>query len=371
MHSLQVGGLENGVVNLINNLDPEIFTHSICCVDSMGPMAERIHQPVSFYSLEKGERRDYFISLKIAKIISRADPAIIHTRNWSAIDGIIGARLTGKRIVVHGEHGREASDPKGENRRRKRIRHLLSPWVSKYVAVSKELKEWLVHDVGIAPEKVMQIINGVDTDSNKPVENKGYLKKELGLAPGTFVIGSVGRLDPVKDHATLLRAFRAVAGRFNGRKLALIIVGTGPMLEELKTIAEELNISRDVIFTGERDDVARFYNCMDVYVLPSVAEGISNTVLEAMASGLPVIASDRGGNLELVVQEESGFFFSSGSHEQLCDLICKYIDNDLLRHKHATNSRQRAVNKFSIDQMTAKYAALYESAINGKRCPGV
>jgi hypothetical protein len=120
LNSLQVGGLENGVVNLINNLDAQRFKHSICCIDSIGPMAERIKQPVSIFSLDKGARRDYLISLRIAKLIKKIKPDIIHTRNWSAIDGVIGARLTGKRIVIHGEHGREASDPQGQNGRRKK-----------------------------------------------------------------------------------------------------------------------------------------------------------------------------------------------------------------------------------------------------------
>ncbi len=366
LHSLQVGGLENGVVNLINNLDAQMFTHSICCTDSIGPMAERIKQPVSIFALEKGERRDYLISLKIARLINRVKPDIIHTRNWSAIDGIIGARLAGKRIVIHGEHGREAGDPDGRNIKRKIIRKALSPWVSQFITVSNELRDWLIHDVGITPAKVTQIINGVDADYIKPAGNKEQLKSELGLSPDTFVIGSVGRLDPVKDHETLLRAFKIACQRNNGKKLALIVVGTGPLREDLKLIAGKLGVSNGVKFTGERNDMIQLYNCMDVYVLPSIAEGISNTILEAMASGLPVIASNVGGNLELVDQGRTGFFFSSGNFKELADFICRYADNDSLAREHGFNGRQRAVDKFSIQQMTDKYRALYESFFQGE-----
>jgi sugar transferase (PEP-CTERM/EpsH1 system associated) len=361
LNSLQVGGLENGVVNLVNNLDVQRFKHSICCIDSIGPMAGRIKQPVSIFSMEKGDKRDYLISFKIAGLIKRVKPDIVHTRNWSAIDGIIGARLAGKRAVIHGEHGRESTDPEGKNVKRKKIRKALNPWISQFVAVSNELKNWLVHDVGIHPEKITQIINGVDTDTIKPAENSVQLKKsELGFSPDTFVAGIVGRLDPVKDHETLLRAFKIAHERHNSRKLALIIIGSGPLDKELKAIAEKLHISDMVRFTGERDDVMQLYNCMDVYVLPSIAEGISNTILEAMASGLPVIASNVGGNLELVDQERTGFFFSPGNCEELAGLFGLYLNNASLVREHGINSRKRSVSEFSIHHMTDKYASLYE-----------
>ena len=129
LHSLQIGGLENGVVNLINNLNDGRFKHVICCVDSSGPMAERLKIPIEIFSLQKGDRRDYLLPFKIAKIIKKIRPDIVHTRNWAAIDGVIGARLAGVKSVIHGEHGREASDPTGANAVRKKIRKTLSPWI--------------------------------------------------------------------------------------------------------------------------------------------------------------------------------------------------------------------------------------------------
>ena len=146
----------------------------------------------------------------------------------------------------------------------------------------------------------------------------------------------------------------------------MIVVGTGPLREDLKLIAGKLGVSNGVKFTGERNDMIQLYNCMDVYVLPSIAEGISNTILEAMASGLPVIASNVGGNLELVDQERTGFFFSSGNFKELADFICRYADNDSLAREHGFNGRQRAVDEFSIHQMTDKYRVLYASFSLGK-----
>jgi glycosyltransferase involved in cell wall biosynthesis len=238
---------------------------------------------------------------------------------------------------------------------------MLSPWISQFIAVSNDLKKWLVDDVGISSTKITRIFNGVDTDAIMPTENKEQLKSALGLSPDTFVIGSVGRLDPVKDHETLMRAFQFVAGRNHDKKLSLIIVGTGPLHEKLNIIAKKLNISNAVQLTGERDNAIDLYNCMDIYVLPSVAEGISNTILEAMASGLPVIASNVGGNGELVDQARTGFLFSSGNHEELGNLVDRYLNNLSLLNKHGSCGRQRAVNNFSIRYMMDKYVDLYEA----------
>ena len=163
LHTLRVGGLENGVVNLVNRLDPERFEHAICCVDASGPMAERIVRPVRIVELGKGSGRDYLLPLKLARVIRDVGPHVVHTRNWGTIDGVIGARLAGVGRVIHGEHGREAADPAGANGRRNLARRVLAPLVTNFVAVSADLAAWLVEGVGIPGRKVRCIINGVDT----------------------------------------------------------------------------------------------------------------------------------------------------------------------------------------------------------------
>jgi hypothetical protein len=150
VHSLQIGGLENGVVNLINNLNSDTFEHAVCCIDSSGPMADRIKRPVDIYSLKKGDNRDYLLSLKISKVVRKVRPDIVHTRNWGTIDGVAGARIAGVKKIIHGEHGREATDPRGANSLRKRVRKLLGSWISQFVAVSDDLRSWLIDDVGIS-----------------------------------------------------------------------------------------------------------------------------------------------------------------------------------------------------------------------------
>jgi sugar transferase (PEP-CTERM/EpsH1 system associated) len=362
VHSLQIGGLENGVVNLINNLNSDTFEHAVCCIDRSGPMADRIRMPVDIYTLNKGNKRDYLLPIKISRIIRQVRPDVVHTRNWGTIDGVAGAKIAGVKKIIQGEHGWEVSDPRGAIKRRKRVRKLLSSWISQFVAVSNDLRSWLIDDVGISEKKVVQIINGVDTDFYTPSRNRQSMRERFGIDPDSFVIGTVGRLDPVKDHETLLRAFHRTSIRYKHRKLMLIVAGTGPLQERLKVLSKKLNISENIIFTGQQDDMKSLYQSMDIYILPSIAEGISNTILEAMASGLPVIASNVGGNIELVDQERTGFFFSPGSVDALGYMIERYLKSDFILRDHGFQSRQRAVDKYSINQMTDKYAALYSSS---------
>jgi sugar transferase (PEP-CTERM/EpsH1 system associated) len=365
LNSLQIGGLENGVVNLINLLDHGRFEHSICCITSSGPMAERLTKFVKVYTLNKGNNRDYLLALKIKRIIDEIKPHIVHTRNWSAIDGVLGAKLAGVKFVIHGEHGREATDPTGKNIIRKKIRRILSPWISRFITVSAELKNWLINDIGVREEKIIQIINGVDTEKFKPGTDKKLSKSRIGMEPDCFVIGTVGRLDPVKDIQTLIMSFSYFAAytqKSNTRdKRKLLIIGSGPEEQRLKTLVEELDIADSVYFLGTCTNIPELMQSLDVFVLPSIAEGVSNTVLEAMASGLPVIATKVGGNLELVADGKTGFLFSPGDYRSLAEKISFYFNNHSLLKEHGFNGRVRTENEFSLPVMVRGYEEIYTS----------
>jgi sugar transferase (PEP-CTERM/EpsH1 system associated) len=375
LHSLQIGGLENGVVNLINHLDHDRFEHSICCIKSSGPMAQRItRRDIQIIELKK-KGRDYFLPLKLMNLIRRINPDIVHTRNWSAIDGVIGAKLAGVVHIIHGEHGREANDPTGKNQVRKKVRRLLNPWISRFVTVSAELRNWLVHDVGVPDWKVVQIINGVDTNRFCPPQDKAAAKTKAGLPPDSFVIGSVGRLDSVKDYTTLIRAFASVLNGQTGLtgltgKTVLMIIGSGPEERKLKLLAEELGVADKTVFLGERIDIPELLQSIDVFVLPSIAEGISNTILEAMACGLPVIATNVGGNPELIQDNHSGFLFIPGDHKGLANALFFYCLNNSVLREHGIQGRKRAEERLSLSAMVKKYEELYELLPGSLACSG-
>ncbi len=366
LHSLRIGGLENGAINLINQLDGDRFEHAICCIDSSGPMAERLARPVQIITLEKGDKRDYLLPFKIAPIIRKLRPDIVHTRNWGTIDGVVAARLAGVRSVIHGEHGREAGDLTGGNTRRRRIRKALNPLVKHFVTVSEELKTWLIKEVGIPEGKITRIMNGVNTERYFPAHNKMLAKGRLGLDPGSFIIGTVGRLDPVKDHETLIRACARLIAQCGlmARKattIKVLIVGSGPLEGKLRSFAAELGIQDSVLFLSERNDIPEILQAMDVFVLSSLAEGISNTILEAMASGLAVVATRVGGNGELVDGGRTGFLLPAGDDSALAHTLTGYINNPEMVKKHGKNSRAKAETEFSLGEMVEAYGKLYRS----------
>ena len=358
-HSLEVGGLENGVVNLVNRLDRDRYDHEICCIASSGPMADRIQPPVPIHVLGKvASGKAYLLPFRLAGLIRRVAPDIVHTRNWGAMDGVLAARLAGVKRVVHGEHGREATDPNGANSRRRWIRRLLSPAVNHFIAVSADLANWLVEDVGVPGRKVTHIINGVDAVKFGPRGEVSPSREELGLPVDPCLMGIVGRLDPVKDHATLFKAFSRL-----GENAHLVVVGDGPMRNELIGLANELGLTGRVSFLGNRNDVPDILPALDVFVLPSIAEGISNTILEAMACGLPVVASRVGGNPELVKDGETGFLFCAGDVQALAGRLNQYLQHSDLRGEHGKAARARIEREFSLAAMVDKYDRLYRSIL--------
>lgn len=357
VNSLAVGGLENGVVNLVNATSTR-FRHLIVCMTADGPLHARLRPEVEVIVLGKRPGQDPWALLRLVRLLRRLRPLIVHSRNWPAIDAIPAARVARVPLVVHGEHGREVADPEGRNPRRKRIRRALAPLVHHFVTVSGDLRRWLIEDVRVPAAKVSAIHNGVDLSR---FGRAGRLESRLRLdlpaeAP---IVGTVGRLDPVKDQAGLIRAFAKVRSAHPDAQL--VVVGDGPCRAELEDVAAASGQGGHVRLLGNRDDIPAVMSALDVFVLPSIAEGISNTILEAMASGLPVVATRVGGNPELVEDGIGGALVPRQDPSALAAAIAGYVADPELRRRHGLASRQRATGHFSLERMAEAYANLYTS----------
>ena len=357
IYRLDYGGLENGVVNLVNRIPADRYRQAIVCLAGVGQeFRRRIRRDdVEVVSLGKRPGKDPAAYGRMWRVLRRLRPMIVHTRNLGTVDMQWVAVAAGVPRRVHGEHGWEASDPRGLDPRSLRIRRACRPAVHRYVPMSLDLARWLEAAVHVQPSRIRQAYNGVDTERFRPAT-------PLESGDGAIRIGTVGRLDPVKNHAALLRAVRVLLDRRPDLDavLRLIIVGDGPQRVVLESLAGELGLLRQVEFTGMRDDTASILRSFDVFVLPSVNEGISNTILEAMASGLPVIAARVGGNPELVLHGETGLLYEPVADDGLVAALQRYLDEPGLRRAHGTAGRRRAEDSFSLDAMVQRYIDIYD-----------
>jgi sugar transferase (PEP-CTERM/EpsH1 system associated) len=366
LDSLAVGGMENGVVNVINATRDQV-RHTVVTMTGRGPLSERLPASVPVHCIGKRAGIDLGAVLRLGRLVRGLRPDVVHSRNWGAFDAVVAARLAGVRTVVHGEHGREAADPRGLDPRRNRLRRLLAPLVSRFVTVSLDLRRWLVTTVGIPAHKVVTIHNGVDTARFSPADSS-EAREALGLPIGATVIGTIGRLDPVKDQAGLIEAFSGLAE--SGSTPILAIVGEGPSRPSLEEQIRRRGLSQRVRLFGERRDVATVLRAFDIFVLPSRAEGMSNTILEAMATGLPVVATDVGGNPELVEPETTGQLVPPGDPHALEAGLRAYVADSYLRRSQGKAGRERVLQQFSLDRMAQAHAGLYSSLCRARQAGG-
>jgi sugar transferase (PEP-CTERM/EpsH1 system associated) len=228
--------------------------------------------------------------------------------------------------------------------------------------LSQDLEGYLVDAVGVPPARIARICNGVDTDAFRPAEAKSAAAGSPFSDRGLFVFGTVGRLQRVKNQALLARAFVRLLelAPEERRRLRLVIVGEGPMRSEIAEILARADALTLAWLPGSRNDVAEILRSLDVFVLPSLAEGISNTILEAMASGVPVIATRVGGNAELVDDDQTGTLVASGDPQALAEAMLRYVRNPDLLREQGRASRIRAEQLHSLDAMVAQYVSLYD-----------
>ena len=358
LHAFSHGGLENGIVNIINGSPPEL-THELCLLTTAGEFISRLNRTVRCYELHKQPGNSISTILQLRRIIRESGANIVHTRNWGAFDGVLAASVCPGIKLLHGEHGRDITDPQGSNRRRNVLRRCFSPRIQKFTTVSEDLARWLSQDVQISKNKIVLIRNGVDTARFYPHRDP-QLRKELSIADDAFVIGTIGRLDPVKNHAGLIQAFASLAKE--NQTARLIIVGDGPERQNLESLIQALGVGQSVILAGYRSDIQRFYGLFDVFVLNSFAEGMSNTLLEAMSSGLPVIATSAGANPELITDGRHGCLIPIAQEDALVNALLRYIDSPAYRLVHGHAARDFVMQNHSLSAMIQSYINLYLSA---------
>lgn len=379
LYRFDVGGLENGVVNLINRMPADAYRHAVLALTEVSEFRRRIERAdVRCIALDKPPGHLFGLYPRLYRLFRELRPAIVHSRNLAALEVAVPAWAAGVPVRIHGEHGRDIGDLDGSNRTYRWLRRAYGPFVHRFVALSRDLESYLRDRVGIAPDKIVQCYNGVDIDRFHPAAGDGREAAEVAeVADWPFrrgehwVLGTVGRMQPVKNQPLLARAFvlaleTAPALR---RRLRLALIGDGPLRHRCREILAAAGVEDLAWLPGERDDIPQLLRRFDCFVLPSLAEGISNTILEAMASGLPVIATAVGGNGELIDAGITGTLTANDDAAALAEAIVAYAAAPELAGRAGLAGRQRVVRQFSLPAMVENYRRLYDRLLFGPARP--
>jgi sugar transferase (PEP-CTERM/EpsH1 system associated) len=368
IYRLGVGGLENGLINLINQMPPEKYRHSIICLTESTQFSEGLKDKnVQIIELHKKEGQDWRSFITFYQQLKQLKPDIIHTRNLAALEYQLPAFLAGIKHRIHSEHGWDVFDPDGNNKKYQWLRRLLQPLIKVFIPLSWHLQDYLIKKIKISENKIRRICNGVDTQKFYPAKkNQRFLIDcPLSFDEKKVFIGTVGRMHGVKDQMTLVKAFITLMQKHTelSDQINLILIGDGPLKQEATELLEKHQLLQNVWLPGARRDIAEIMRSFDIFVLPSQAEGISNTILEAMATGLPVIATEVGGNTELIKAGETGLLVPPSNPELLAKAILALVINKQKRLELGKNAHQSILDNFTIQVMVNNYTAVYDSVL--------
>lgn len=365
---LGYGGMENGLVTIVNRLRAGSFRHSIVCLEDARNFRARVAEDVPVHCLGESPGGPLGRQRALWRVVRELRPDIVHTRNLATIDLYPVLLAAGVRHLVHSEHGVDLLEIDGSPLKYRLIRRLGSLVTPAYIALSRDLKDWLVRQNGVPARKVSVIVNGVDTAKFRPASDPAARQaRRAALGIGTLdvvAIGSLGRLEAVKDHENLAAAYVAMVARrpdLRSRTL-LVLGGDGSRRAAVEAIMESAGLRDRLVLPGYIADSPAFYQALDLFVLPSRTEGTSNTILEAMACGLAVVATDVGESARLVADGETGAIVPPRDPESLAASLIPYLDSAGLRQRHGAAGRERAVAEFSLDGMLRAYGEVYRRA---------
>jgi sugar transferase (PEP-CTERM/EpsH1 system associated) len=368
VYRFDVGGLENGVVNLINRM--QRHRHVVVALTEAVPaFCARVRRDdVRFVSMRLPPGNGFRHYPAMVRLLRELRPDIVHTRNLAALEMQPAAWWAGVGARVHGEHGRDIEDMHGTSRKHQWIRRAYRPFVQQYVALSRDLAGYLQERIGVPAARISQIYNGVDTERFRAAQRRQPIPGCPFTDSGLWLVGTVGRMQTVKAQPLLARAFVQVLRDQPAlrQRLRLVLVGDGALRAECEAVLREADALQLAWLPGERSDVPDVMSGLDCFVLPSLAEGISNTILEAMSSALPVIATDVGGNADLVADRRSGQIVAAGDVDALARALAGWAQEPERGRLAGALGRQIVEERFSLSAMVSAYEDVYRKAL-GRR----
>jgi len=351
--SLNPGGTERLVVEIVKRLRAEL-PMAVCCLDEEGSWGEGLRRDdVAVTALQ---RRDGFrpgLGRALARVAGRHQATVVHCHHYSPfVYAAIAKAWRPALNIVFTEHGRLSDAPPSAKRRLANI--VLARVPRQVVTVSADLRAHLVAE-GFPAAKVRVIYNGIDIGAPPAAAARERMRRQLGLPDHAVAVVTVARLDTVKDLGTLVRA---IAGSNSPTPLVLFVVGDGTERAPLEALARSLGVESSVRFLGHREDARDILAGCDIYANSSISEGISLTILEALAAGLPVVATSVGGTPE-ILDATCGRLVPSRSPAELGAAVAELAANEATRRALGARGRSRVEERFTLDRMVAEYREAY------------
>ena len=360
VYTLRTGGMEMGVVKLVNGLDAARVRSSICSTTPAGAEIKALVQSsVPIFELSRRAGTDLRFVRDLYRLFKRERPDVVHTHAWGTLlEGLLAARAAGVPIVVHGEHG--TLQLRGYQRRLQRM-----AWsaADRVLSVSSKLAERMSAATGFAAARITTIRNGVHVARFQPIDRR-EARRALGI-PERPTVGTVGRLVAVKDQATLVDAVAEL--QRTGLAATLVIAGDGPERAALDARARAAGV--DLRLLGYRADVEQVMGAMDVFVLSSVSEGLSNTILEAMAAARPVVATRVGGAEEMIEDGVTGVLVPPSNADAMAAALGRVLGAADAGAAMGAAARRRVETEFTLSGMMGRYEQLYAEVAAAKGLP--
>lgn len=355
---LNIGGAQKALARLLAHLDRDRFAPTTACLYAGdGPVADEIRAfsvPVIDLGMTAKWRWDAFWQLY--RLLRRERPTILHTWMFHAnIPGRVLGRLAGVPIVISSEQTMGQ-----ESHWRYWLNRITDPLTDRVVCVSQQVADFVVKKVGIPQRKTVVIPNGIDVRDFEHLPAKQQVRAALGLPFDQMLIGTVSRLKLVKRLDVLLQAMKSL------RDIYVVIIGDGPERTQLEAMSERAGIASRVHFAGQQDDVRIWLAALDMFVLSSDWEGMPNAVLEAMAAGLPVVATAVGGTPEVVMDGVTGLLVPPRDPGVLAEAIDRLLRDPELRRQMGRAGWERVAAQFDISNPVRRTETLYKQILQEK-----
>jgi glycosyltransferase involved in cell wall biosynthesis len=361
---LDLGGAQEYFLRMVAHIDSSRFQITVCCLAERGRLVPDVESlGIRVLCLDMpGFRDDLPLLIKLARLIRHHNAHVVYTHLYSraSVYGRVAATLVRTPIIVVGEYGYGRL----RSLKKRMLDRGLARFTDRFIAVSKAVKEHICREQGIMPDKVSVIYPGIDPEHFLNVKHREAVRQELGIPFDVPVVGTVARLAPEKGLADLIGATARIRQVVPGTRLML--VGDGPSRPELEQRVGGMGLCDVIHFTGIRRDIPDVLQAMDVFALPSLREGLPKAILEAMAAGLPVVATAVGGIPEVVEYDVTGFLVPPRDIDALTLNICRLLENSALRVAMGQRGRARVQQHFTARRAADQTQELYLSLLARK-----